>query len=105
MAAATMASRLGFSYDHIEDLRVAVDELCFCLTGSRGRPGRIVLTYTVDPDGLRIEGTGPAAEQAVDPPVLSELSQRILDAVVDEHGIEAHDGAVRFHLLKRPLRG
>jgi hypothetical protein len=101
MAAASLASRMGFNYDHIEDLRIAVDELCFCLTGRRGRPGRIVLIYRMGPEGLRIDGVGPAASGATSPPVLTELSQRILRAVADEHGVEAEDGQVRFHVVKR----
>src|SRR2546423_7856230 len=33
LTAAGMASRLGFTFDEVEDLRIAVDELCFHLLG------------------------------------------------------------------------
>src|SRR3954470_14175916 len=40
------ASRLGFSFDEVEDLRLAIDELCYALIG-RGRPGMVQLRYVV----------------------------------------------------------
>ena len=33
LTAAGLASRLGFTFDEVEDLRIAVDELCFHLLG------------------------------------------------------------------------
>ena len=99
MTAAGLASRLGFTYDDVEDLRIAVDELCFVLVGTGGRAGSIALTYCVDESALSIEGVGhfPPSE-AVEAP--SELSQQILAAVVDEHEV-ALDGTPRFWLRKR----
>src|ERR1700757_1797194 len=41
VTAAGLAGRLGFSYDEIEDLRLAIDELCFGLTGPTRRPGTV----------------------------------------------------------------
>jgi hypothetical protein len=101
MAAASLASRMGFSYDHIEDLRLAVDELCFTLTGSRGRPGRIQLVYTILPDALLIEGEGPSAEGTSGPPPVTDLSRQILDALVDEHEVGGNTTTVHFRMVKR----
>src|SRR5438270_9637301 len=42
LAAAGLASRMGFTCDEVEDLRIAIDELCFSLVGKPGRPGTIV---------------------------------------------------------------
>ena len=60
MTAAGLASRLGFTYDDVEDLRIAVDELCFVLVGTAGRPGTIALTFWSSVHGAVITTTsGP----------------------------------------------
>lgn len=100
MTAAGLASRLGFTYDDVEDLRIAVDELCFVLVGSGGRAGSIALTYCVDDGALTIEGVGRFTPgEAVEAP--SELSEQILAAVVDEHALHLSGDEPRFRLRKR----
>ena len=104
LTAAGLAGRLGFSFDEIEDVKIAVDELCFALVGSRGRPGSLALVYTLDAAALVIEGVatyeGSAPELAP-----TELSSQILAAVVDEHELMADGDRLRFRLLKRRLEG
>src|SRR5437899_7416163 len=85
LTVAGVASRMGFTYDEVEDLRIAIDELCFSLVGTRGRPGTIALTYSLLPEGLLVEGTGVFDDDTEIQPTLSPLSQQILQAVVDEH--------------------
>jgi serine/threonine-protein kinase RsbW len=99
LTAAGLAGRLGFSFDEIEDVKIAVDELCFAVVGSKGRPGTLTLRYQLHADRLVIEGTGPSdgdadAEQ-------SEFSSQILNAVVDEHTLSREGDELRFRLLKR----
>jgi serine/threonine-protein kinase RsbW len=104
LTAAGLASRLGFSFDEIEDVKIAVDELCFALMGTRGREGSLTLVYRLDADRLVIEGTGelPAPGAGAEAnPATTELSSRILSAVVDEHQVDSRDGATRFRLTKR----
>jgi len=100
MTAAGLASRLGFTYDDVEDLRIAVDELCFVLVGSSGRAGSISLTYCVEDNSLTIEGVGrfPSGE-LVDAP--NDLSEQILAAVVDEHTLTLNGDNPRFLLRKK----
>ena len=43
VTAAGLASRLGFTFDDVDDLRLAIDELCFGLIGSKGRVGTVQL--------------------------------------------------------------
>jgi anti-sigma regulatory factor (Ser/Thr protein kinase) len=100
LTAAGLANRLGFSYDEIEDVKIAVDELCFVLVGSKGRSGTLSLTYVLDQNNLSIEGVGDFGATAVDP-APSELSAQILSAVVDEHEVARDGGEVRFRLVKR----
>jgi hypothetical protein len=102
LAAAALASRKGFTYDEVEDLRIAIDELCFTLVGTAGREGVLVLHYSMVPEGLAIEGVGQFSDGAGRSVRLSPLSDQILSAVVDEHEVTTSgaDGPT-FRLLKR----
>src|SRR5437870_543840 len=102
VTAAGLASRLGFTFDQVEDLRLAIDELCFGLTGSRGRAGTIEIRFVVRDAGLEVEGRGRFEDNHYQPQ-LSELSKVILDALVDEHALLNADEGPRFRLVK--LRG
>ncbi len=104
LTAAGLAGRLGFSFDEIEDVKIAVDELCFALVGSRGRPGSLALVYTLNADSLVIEGQ--ATYEGIPPELApSELSSQILRAVVDEHELNPDGDRLRFRLLKRRAEG
>jgi hypothetical protein len=99
VTAAGLAGRLGFSYDEVEDLRLAIDELCFGLTGTDGRLGMVELRYALDEEGLVVEGQGRFDD---DMPVgLSQLSAVILGALVDEHHLGDGPEGPEFRLLKR----
>lgn len=103
LTAAGLAGRLGFSFDEIEDVKIAVDELCFALVGSRGRAGSLTITYRLQGTELEIAGVGHF-DDGEGLPVASELSSQILAAVVDEHDLFQEGDAPRFRLLKRRKR-
>ncbi|HMC04040.1 MAG TPA: hypothetical protein VKJ83_01050, partial [Actinomycetota bacterium] len=77
-------------------------ELCFHLlggVGDRNGGGRTMdLTYSADTDSITITGrtglTGPV-------PDTSDLSEQILDALVDEHEVAGGDGVIMFRLKKQ----
>ena len=105
LTAAGLASRLGFTFDEVEDLRIAVDELCFHLLGGAGGGNgdgdgdrTMALTYSAGEDFITITGstglTGPV-------PASSDLSEQILDALVDEHEVSGGDGVITFRLKKQ----
>jgi hypothetical protein len=100
VTAAGLGGRLGFSYDEIEDLRLAIDELCFGLTGPTGRAGTVEITYLLGEDGLAVEGRGRFRDD-ITPASLSHLSEIILGALVDEHELVSGADGPRFRLLKR----
>src|SRR6266550_3660719 len=63
LTAAGLASRLGFTFDEVEDLRIAVDELCFHLLGEMddeadpaGEPRTMDLVYSAEVDSITITG-------------------------------------------------
>jgi serine/threonine-protein kinase RsbW len=102
--AAGVASRVGFTLDEVEDLRIAIDELCFALVGARGRAGTITLRYLLDGDELTVEGQGRFTDDLTNDPVLSALSDQILAAVVDHCELATGDGGPTFRLVKRHRR-
>jgi hypothetical protein len=101
VTAAGLASRLGFSFDEVEDLRLAIDELCYGLTGSSGREGTVEVRYLLDGDRLIVEGEGRFGKQGAAPVALSELSKVILSALVDEHHLGSGPDGPRFRMVKR----
>jgi len=99
VTAAGLASRLGFTFDQVEDLRLAIDEMCFGLTGSKGKDGILELRFLLSPEGLTVQGRGSFSPPG--PVHLSELSKVILDALVDEHSISDGADGPRFRLMKK----
>ncbi len=100
LIAAGLASRLGFTIDEIEDLKIAVDELCAYLTGTQGREGSLIIDFLVDGDRIEINGRGdlsPGQKVRTD---LTELSKMILGTVVDDAHLEQLDGSPTFSLSK-----
>jgi serine/threonine-protein kinase RsbW len=91
--AATVAARAGFDIEEIEDLRLAVEELCLSLA-SAGESGNFHLQF-LDVNGTVeitcvLEGASDSvhhgASDAMSELHTDGLSDRILDALVDEHG-------------------
>ncbi len=103
VTAAGLASRLGFTFDQVEDLRLAIDEICFGMTGSTGRDGMVEVHFLLGPEGLTVKGEG---RFPVPSPVhLSELSEVILDALVDGHSLVDGAAGPNFTLVKRLQTG
>lgn len=88
LAGSGLASRLGFSWDEVEDLRLAIDELCFALVGPDDNDDTLRLRFRLQ-DGRLLEVTGWLGSRAGESrrPQLSDLGERILEALVDDHGV------------------
>jgi anti-sigma regulatory factor (Ser/Thr protein kinase) len=101
LAAADVGTRIGMTYEDLEDLRIAVDELGFTITG--GRPETTLsLVFTLTDSTIEVEGTCADEGGSFAP---TELARTIVAAVVDEYQLEANDGQRRFRLLKRVPQG
>ncbi|HYH48875.1 MAG TPA: hypothetical protein VEG38_04935 [Acidimicrobiia bacterium] len=104
LTAAGLASRLGFTFDEVEDLRIAVDELCFHLLGDPDDDmppddqRTMDLVYSAAADSITITGRTGLAGAVAEP---SELSEQILDALVDEHEVSGENGVITFRLMKQ----
>jgi hypothetical protein len=101
-AAATIASRADFDVEEIEDFRLAVEELCLSVVD--GAPdGRLEIRFLRDEGQVEVacdflpserHPDGAGAERR------NELSDLLVDALVDEHGNEV-DGAHRKAWLRK----
>jgi serine/threonine-protein kinase RsbW len=109
MVAGALASRLDFSFEELEDLRLAIDELCtLCALGSSPE-STLELTFTVYAESMRVDcEVSPVGVEAGERAAGSlngiepHLSERILDALVDDHGVEVFPpGARRGWMTKQ----
>jgi hypothetical protein len=95
LATADAGSRAGLSVDEIEDLRIAVSELCALIGGD---DVELTLVFTTTEGGVEVEGTGgpglPDGENA-------EMAQELVAAVVDEHHIRIDPTHTSFRVVKR----
>ena len=108
LVTSAISARAGFDIEELEDLRLAVGELCLLtLQGSDARSGDLCLELTVLDDAIGVTCTLERATRrrrtspSVEGEESAQLSQQILDALVDEHGRESQDGSVRAWLRKR----
>lgn len=109
MVAAAAASKVGFDIEQVEDVRLAVDELCLALIRDHSAEGRLQLAFawsddTVEVVASHVLGPGAPAGGAGRRQPDEDLSSRILDALVDEHGIEDSSGTPRAWLRVRRAR-
>jgi serine/threonine-protein kinase RsbW len=100
LIASGLATRLEFTIDEIEDLKIAVDELCAYLTGPQGREGNLELDFKVDGQILEISGAGRFADGEKARTELSEFSRMILETVADSASLQQKDGTPTFNLVK-----
>jgi serine/threonine-protein kinase RsbW len=114
-----VASRLGFSYDQIEDIRLAVGEACTHAiarakqSGTRhpGQPPLIRIRSLIEPTQLTVEvedNVIGAETSPSDTPVdgdgtnSHELGFLLMEILVDDFSVEELDGGgTRVRLVKR----
>jgi len=94
LAVLGIASRMPFSYDEVEDVRLAVGEACtHAVERAGGGAATIRVISTVSPHALRIEIEDDIAEDDIAAP--SEEAQLLEEAGVDQQGL----GALLMELL------
>jgi serine/threonine-protein kinase RsbW len=92
LAVADVGARAGWSYEDIDDLRIAVDELCYAI-GAGAEHGRLALTYRVDGQQIEVHGHGEDTTPLAAP---GELARAIIAAVVDEFDLDVDARTFRF---------
>jgi serine/threonine-protein kinase RsbW len=101
IVAAGLASRLKFTIDEIDDLKIAVDELAAYLTGAHGREGTLEVAFVIQDDSIAIKGAGKFPPGIKVRTELTEFSRQILDTVADDATLESRDGVPTFALTKQ----
>ncbi len=98
LTAAGTAGELGFSLEAIEDLRVAVDEVCAILIDGVEGGAELSLTYIATDDGLVIEGE---CENPNGVPEVHPVARELLAMMADDYSVYEAGGVVSFRLVKR----
>jgi serine/threonine-protein kinase RsbW len=95
LAAGDMGGRVGFSMDELDDVRLAIDEVCATLIGAGGP--LLELRLQAHDRSLIIEGRMADAVSITTP---SDLSEMLLRALVDSCNFTNWDGGVSFEMCK-----
>ena len=98
-AATGLAAQLHFTYDEIDDLRIAVDEACTQLMARRGAGDTIQVVYNMDDGELWVEVSVDAPSSGQSAPLERDtFAWQILSAMTDEVVEKAEAGrlALRF---------
>jgi len=100
LVASGVATTAGFDVEEVEDLRIAVDELCTALVEG-GDGGPLLLGFDLGDGVVSIIGTTSATGVASFEPDRLALSRQILEVLVDEFDIHTDHGQISVRLLKR----
>jgi hypothetical protein len=107
LASSALATAAGADVETIDDVKIAVDEVCAALIEvSDGSP--VELTFALDGARLALVGeTSSQADLEVDADRFM-LSRQILRAIAEEHQLSSDGGRVRFSLaclVRTPANG
>ena len=95
VAIAGLATRSGFSYDEVEDLRLAVGEVCQVLLDGADREGTLTIVFTVERGRIGVEVTsdGPAGRNDGS---TERLAEQILQATVGRFEVSEEGRRIAF---------
>jgi len=107
MTASVLAARLDFSFEDVEDLRLAVTELCATCAVGALVDARCEARFEISDDCFEmhlevspvIENDPATSDQRI--MGMLELSSQILRATVDDHAVEPLGNAVRRGHLRK----
>ena len=99
LTVAGLATRVGFSYDDVEDLRIAIGEAYSLMISNSGRPSNIELVFHVSEEALKITVSGAGGSDPTSSEE-AELSTQILEAVVDSFDLDG--SSVKLTKLRVP---
>lgn len=98
LVAAEAGGRAGFDVSELDDLRIAVDELCHALMETSER--RLLVRVEVCPGRVVVRGS--ARRQPGGPaPELPGVTELIVDAVSSRYALDHDDDMMSFVLVKQ----
>ncbi|MEY2424902.1 MAG: serine/threonine-protein kinase RsbW [Actinomycetota bacterium] len=98
-----VAGKIGFDFDAIEDLRIAVSDLCGTVIACAAPDSELRLDIRADASGLTVTGRVPLAEGAQLEP--DELSSQVLAVVTDSYEYTVADDVVSFRMTRATRSG
>jgi serine/threonine-protein kinase RsbW len=98
-ATASLASRLDFTLDDIEDLRIAVDEACALLLPHAVDGSSLECAVDLSPDALAVTVSVPTVEPV--PIAQDSFAWTVLTALVGEVTSKETEDGVMLSLVKR----
>ncbi|MGB5756897.1 MAG: ATP-binding protein [Acidimicrobiales bacterium] len=101
LTSAGAAAEAGLSADEIDDVKIAVDELCSLVMAVAADTDRLKMRFLADENGITIETVGPPGGKLE----VDELAEAILDATVDELVLDDTTLGVGFRLTKHRTGG
>lgn len=101
VAIAGLATRVGFSYDEVEDLRLAVGEVCQVLLDGADRNGTLTVSFTVERGRMAVEvvSDGPAGRTDG----ATDLAGQILKATVGSIEVSEEGRRITFDKVAAEL--
>jgi serine/threonine-protein kinase RsbW len=97
LASTDAGSRAGLDYEEIDDLRMAVSELCYLLIGE-GRSGAVTLEFGIDGNEITVDGSTPDPTPST---TGNDFTDLILGTVTDFHEVVDDRDGRRFRVVKR----
>ena len=99
LVASGLGATAGLDVDGVDDLRIAVDELCAALF-EVGRGPLVELTFAVLPDEVQVTGRTEAPSVGDFDPERLVLSRQILDVACDAYTLTLDGGYAQFSMRK-----
>lgn len=107
MTAATLVANIGWSYDEVDDVRMAVEEAFIYAVGTKPTSGEITFRFLIDESMLEVDVTlGPESDRRVE-----EIEQHmtyasfILESVCDSHDLVSQEDGCRVLRLYKQSGG
>ena len=98
---ADLAARQGFSYDAIDDLRIAVSEAATFLLAAGSAASRLELRITPTAGGLDVDLSTDASTGVWPPPGADRsLAWQVLSALTDQADLMGDGATPGLHLVK-----
>jgi len=98
LVASGLGASAGLDVDAVDDLRIAVDELCAALFEVGA--DKVELTFAVGIDEVEVTGRTETAATAAFEPARLVLSRQILDVACDHYSLSLDGGYARFTMRK-----